>query len=1582
VNPLATSGRIEQAYRRYLVSTFAPTRADLRDGFSRALASEFPLSRGPFLQASAPFETGASIADLINDGVLARAFERMPHDSFPISRPLYHHQDQAIRKAVVGRRNLVVATGTGSGKTETFLIPTLEGLFREAERGTLGNLGVRALLLYPMNALANDQLRRLRRLLRQFPEITFGRYVGETVHERAKAEDDFRTRYPHEPRVPNELISREAMQERPPHILLTNYAMLEFLLLRPEDSPLFESGASTWRQIALDEAHVYDGADGAEVAMLLRRLRDRVVGSERGRLQCFATSATLGSGEADFPDLVAFASTLFDESFEWDLNDVSRQDVVRARRLPIAAAAGSEDLPRGLYAAIRDVVDSDDRIESLHRVLETQSLSVLPSGSTVDAALVDLFTADGRLTRLQQALAAGTIELPRAAEVAFGDPSAIEDVIALVELAVRARREPEDAPLLPARYHFFIRALEGGFLCLHSRHPEPAPRVRLSRHRTCPDCAETGLDSRAFEFGTCRRCGASYLVGLQVGDRLEPAPPFARLTYLLLENAATAADEDESEADEGGIEVAEGRRYLCPGCGRLSGDSDSACGCGSDEAKIPVLLVKPSGERTTLGRCAACSASTPGEIVYRFVTGQDAPVAVIGTSLYQDLPASDDPDLSGEVGEGRKLLVFSDSRQDAAFFAPYLEGSYGRAVQRGMIRAAAERGSPTDPFRLDDLVAPVLREAERSLVLDPDAGRQSNLTAVRTWLLREVTTAERRISLDGSGVLEIRLALPRRYQPPRALLDLGFAPDEATDLIRVLLDSVRLSAAVTMPDGVDIRSDEFAPRNREYAIRGTSPEPPEMLSWAPGSNSNRRLDYLTKVFARRGIASDPRVLLLEMWDYLTAPASDWDGVLVAGSDRRGPWWRLSHERFEFVPLADDHLPRRCSRCRQLWWRSVADACPAFRCDGTLAGVTQDEIVTDHYARLNLSLAPIGMSVAEHTAQWRQAAGSAIQQEFMRGRINVLSCSTTFELGVDVGDIESVLLRNVPPTPANYVQRAGRAGRRTDSAALVVTYAQRRNHDLAFFARPERMVDGIIAPPRIQLDNPTIVRRHLHSVALAAFLKDRPSLRTVSDFFEPVDEGGPAAVADFRTWLEQHPPDLGAAMTRVTPPNVQGEVGTDDWAWVAALFDPSDADPTFGWLGRADAEVRDDLAELDAAVAEAVAAEQFRAADAYRLQQATMRRTRLLNFLARRNVLPKYGFPVDVVPLDLARTGDRDAARLELDRDLRVAISEYAPGGEVVAAKAVWTSLGLKTQVGRAWPSHHWAICRVCGAYREGLTEVAAECPVCGSTDVDPMRNGRYVIPVFGFVGQRAKRSPGESRPGRVGTTETFFSDYKEGDFSTFEEAADLFGPAGRVEVRVSRQGRLTVLNRGPMGRGFQLCTRCGYGEPAPLPGAAGRGRRRAGHRDIRRAVGRDCNNWLEAAQLGHEFLTDVVEIRTSAPMSAETARSALYALLEGAARALSIKRDEIDGTLRRWDRYAPEAFVIFDNVPGGAGHAQRIGKDLATVVRAAIARVETCECDAESSCYTCLRTYSNQLYHDSLNRGDALRALRALLPES
>ena len=334
---IATAEQLSLTYRRYLRSLLPVRDPDLARSLRDAIDGSPLLTKGPLLEATPPYATGASLRDLISCGVLPGGFARLGGAALPLDRPLYAHQEQAVRKAAAGR-NLVVATGTGSGKTESFLLPVLSELIRERDAHMLGP-GVRALLLYPMNALANDQVRRLRQVLANTPDITFGRYTGETPERPAEGASLFDALNPGETRLPNELLSRAEMRDTPPHLLLTNYAMLEYLLLRPADMDLFEGAhGGHWRFVVLDEAHVYDGAKAEEVGMLLRRLKYKTCRTERVRppadrpasLQVIATSATVG----DSPEAVMeFAAKLFDAPFEWVPHDESRQDLVRATRL-------------------------------------------------------------------------------------------------------------------------------------------------------------------------------------------------------------------------------------------------------------------------------------------------------------------------------------------------------------------------------------------------------------------------------------------------------------------------------------------------------------------------------------------------------------------------------------------------------------------------------------------------------------------------------------------------------------------------------------------------------------------------------------------------------------------------------------------------------------------------------------------------------------------------------------------------------------------------------------------------------------------------------------------------------------------------------------------------------------------------------------------------------------------------------------------------------------------------------------------------------------------------------------------------
>jgi ATP-dependent helicase YprA (DUF1998 family) len=230
LDALTVASDIDDTYRRYLKTLMPVDDPGIEAAFHHALRSSPSLLRGPFLEMTPPYAPGATIRELVGEGVLAKGMLSLDSAHLPVDRPLYRHQEQACRKAAQGR-NIVVASGTGSGKTESFLLPILSSLFAEHEAGTLGP-GVRAVLLYPLNALANDQMKRLRQLLAGTPQITFGRYTGETAEDLRRAQEEYAAVNPHEPLLANELICRQQMRADPPHLLLTNYAMLEYLLLR------------------------------------------------------------------------------------------------------------------------------------------------------------------------------------------------------------------------------------------------------------------------------------------------------------------------------------------------------------------------------------------------------------------------------------------------------------------------------------------------------------------------------------------------------------------------------------------------------------------------------------------------------------------------------------------------------------------------------------------------------------------------------------------------------------------------------------------------------------------------------------------------------------------------------------------------------------------------------------------------------------------------------------------------------------------------------------------------------------------------------------------------------------------------------------------------------------------------------------------------------------------------------------------------------------------------------------------------------------------------------------------------------
>ncbi len=763
---------------------------------------------------------------------------------------------------------------------------------------------------------------------------------------------------------------------------------------------------------------------------------------------------------------------------------------------------------------------------------------------------------------------------------------------------------------------------------------------------------------------------------------------------------------------------------------------------------------------------------------------------------------------------------------------------------------------------------------------------------------------DERQSLEGLGLLRVRLDREPGWRLPAPLLELGLTEEECWLLLGELVRSLRLQGALTMPEEVDPRDEHFDPRRGPIYLRGDGAEAKlKVLSWLPTRGVNRRLDYLKRVLATLDSTAGARDVLEGCWKLLSSQREGW--LASAALPRLGQVFQLDHTWLQLAPGTDEL--HQCDLCRRITSVVLRGVCPTLGCAGTLRPAAPDP--ADHYRTLYQAMAPVPLVAKEHTAQWTGLEAAEIQQRFLRGEVNVLSCSTTFELGVDVGELRAVMLRNMPPTTANYIQRAGRAGRRADSAALVLTYAQRRSHDLSRYQEPETMIGGQVRAPYVPLGNARIDRRHAHSVALAAFFRYAKETsgavwKTAGDFFLSPQ----APCSQVRGFLTPVPAGVLASLRRVLPAEVHAELGLESGAWVTELCDH---------LEKVRLELAQDVQTFEER--RVTAFEQRRSDLAARCERTmnTLTRRNLIGYLANRNVLPKYGFPVDTVELRTAHCDSQVGSRLELSRDLAAAIYEYAPGSEVVAGGVLWRSGGVYRLPDRELLSRCYTVCRTCQHYREGDETLEPACPACGQTGDGPLRE--YYVPEFGFVAAHRTGKPAGSPP------------------------------------KSSWNGATHVVSLGD-----ELAEQCWRS-----PGGATVWCR---------------SGWpLRWRSLAHSYETDIVELRFDTPGLTDAAqwRSALYALLEGAADGLEISRDDIDGALHPGTD-GRTGVVVFDTVPGGAGSALRIAASLDVVVGAALRRVASCDCGTETSCYGCLRTRRNERHHDQLSRGAALRALRAL----
>lgn len=1727
IDPIATSDSLRETYLRYLITTFGLKNDKLAEQFRGLARNSEGLFRGPILEATPKYRQDQSLLELLleENPILSEQFlefapglsEDKVDRALKMERKLYTHQSKAIRKIVGQNRNVVVATGTGSGKTECFLLPIIDHLLKERATNRLGP-GVRALLVYPMNALANDQVKRLRKMLPPETGITFGRYTGQTKQTYGDGLNSYNQENGSFPQA-NELFCRDQILGKepskkewvhadypvfvgPPNILLTNFAMLEYLLMRPGDSNLFDGiYGESWRFLVLDEAHVYTGAQGTEIGYLMRRLKDRVCRSQPGKLLCIATSATIGADDKNSRQKVADSfENLFGEKF--DANDIITSDTIPLKEF--VAGYGEWGIGRGeFYRSLAKVVGSNPKssagfVGEITRLLTTNChKDGWPSEEVftnfiksidlneelkivIEKILFYLLAGDKNVRKLVDLVEAEPISLREAAKNVWDKrndddlEAATKEIIAIVDLASRARLEKDAAALLAARYHFFVRSLDGLSITFagSSRQGDTSltPRLLLGRHYDVPDTP--GGSAVAFELQACGRCGQPYLRGHMTPEgrfisyprrlKLEEQLKSSNYYSIDLDSVVDSAEdeeplrdadppfvdfEDEEMVKIGVLKTAGAKlgdpQYICARCGTVSDSNDNACEfCRKNNERISrewilVRHVLPINGKV-ITTCPACGGRKyhGGSIIRPFSPGNDAASAVLAQCLLsnipetsEDLTAKQEDDevekpksrfaTSGNAPIGykqqdgkRRLLAFSDSRQDAAYFATYLNRTGNQIIHRQLIINAVKKHLEMIPeatnFDVNDLINPLIEVAGEAGFFDATMTKGSQTLEVCKWLNAEMANVQRRQCLEGVGLILWDLKCSNMlYEHAKAVedglkQDYGMGAEEFVLLLKIMLAELRRRNVLQQIKNVDITDTYLWPRNRPYTIkpRGVNSKL-SIASWHPQSSRNIRSDFIERLLKKLGIKQDLNIvekLLGDLWELsIINNLGIWEEVpsvtKLWGFKGAGvAAWRLRWDAWlGRLNISGDIPLYKCSVCGSISQHNLHGICPSFRCPGILARVDSDvEFADNHYRYLYSNMELVSILAQEHTAQITSAEGAERQNNFTNdlAPLNVLSCSTTFELGVDVGQLHSVFLRNVPPGIANYVQRAGRAGRRWSAAAYVLTFCRSRPHDLGYFSRINKLISGKVQPPRIQIDgNVRIARRHLHAVILSHFWRfyypglfngpDDGSKRGIVEwvFFNQYESGA----QKLYNWLAEKPANLMEELTRIFPNSTAKELQIAGWGWISELVSLSNEENAHNWegcFGLAQTELHSEYKAY-----EALQKSQPRYHGYAERQMKRLREKQLLGFLASRNVLPKYGFPVDLVSLKV-ESNDEWAQRIELDRDLRIALSEYAPGCTLVANGKIIKSYALERVTGKAWPQYKFTVCKQCGKFHRSETSTDAikdkcECGQSLQVSDGSEIGGTLIKPVFGFrtAIEKDGQEPVEVKPQRTFPSRVYFSHYKVAPSSPFVNEGNVDDLANiKISKRYSRYGVLAVINPGLQKRGFWICPRCGYGDTI----VSGR------PENHKTPWGSTCQGRPIRSFLGHEFYSDVLEIRFSGGLVNQEGQgfwlSLTAALLAGAAKVLEIERDDIDGTVLRYGGYGYRSIVLFDNVPGGAGFVKRIADNLHEVMEAAFDITDNCpSCSRDQACNSCLRNYQNQYAHDLLTRGPVADFLRKVL---
>ena len=1729
-----TISEIRCALKDYIEATYHISHPSLVKQRKRLLDEPGAIYQAPFLESTPRYKAGQGIAGLaIHDAakqLLQAMAEPTEERGALIHDPPYRHQATAIEATVSDGKSLVLTTGTGSGKTESFLLPILSKLAIESATrpDSFAQSAVRAVLLYPMNALVNDQLGRLRLLFGDAAvagmfmawskrPARFARYTSRTPYpgirtiqkdqERLRPIGEFyvdlinrasdpedpdaeaaahlleslkaRGKWPAKPDLRSwygqprqrwqdrdgryqravmqvrdaELITRHEVLADPPDVLVTNYSMLEYMLMRPLERPIFER-TRDWLadnederlMLVVDEAHLYRGAAGAEVGLLLRRLRDRL-GIPQERLQVICTSASFN----DTGYAAEFAAELCGtdpDSFLTVTGDLAFREISGVGSAEDASVLASVSLS-DFYEAKSDA----GRLEVLRDLLSYRGIASASNSSTALFQALQDFPPMGHLVNMTMQMAAPLEEL--ATELFPEIDSGVSDraLTTLVALGSFARPRPSEPGLLPCRIHAFFRGLPGIWVCLDETcadrgdfPPGPVGRAWSQPRDSCP------CGARVFELFTCRNCGAAYAraytdkvesptyLWSEPGRSFEAAGGHVSELYaldLLLESPTT------SDVDPADLDLMTGRlnpprlgervRQVFLRRDRLIPPSTS-----EDDQHASPGEFRPCGvcgDTAAFGRTSVQDHQTKG----------DQPFQALVARQLQVQPPSPQPASNFAPLQGRKILVFSDSRQTAARLAPNLQDYSMRDALRPLILSGWTdlAGVPglEDRLSLDDLYLAVLLSSQRMGVrLRPKLKNTESLHIT----LAVARALERGVLSNQTNALDLMMDV-RTENPPEALLR------AVHETLTSKYFGVQSLALASLRERGTLTADLRGLRDLPGII-----DPAEKVALAriwlnAWSNNGYWFRSMTPSFwkTRHGVRPHSgNFVALERWFNDRGAVKDFKkwwlpSMLELFAENVAPKsYRLLAQHLA-LNLSDEWGYCQTCRSTQRPFPGLAKCMVCGRPD-TVVVIDPDSdpvfAARKGYYRASSLRAlgpmrepPVALIAAEHTAQLNAAQADEVfsraeQYELLfqdvdiglpapgeqpRTAIDVLSSTTTMEVGIDIGALSGVALRNMPPARSSYQQRAGRAGRRGNAVATVLAFGSADSHDEQYFREPQAMVRGPVKDPTLTLDNVALARRHVTAYLFQRYHESRlprvdpeeqphlfEVLGTVRGFMR---EDSSLNRRDFELWLRENENELSESIQSWLPASLAPgdrkdllERLVDETLHVVDSALPSDdaaGSDSEGASGSAEAH---EEAEGEAHEPLIEAPPEFGEEPSTAVRSATY----LLDRLLYKGVLPRYAFPTDVVSFHVfdrnRSTRFRPTFEYAPSQGLPVALTQYAPGKEVWIDGKLWTSGALYSPMQsdrfEAWQERRlYFECSICryaatSSHRDADRGEKRNCPACGSQGMfGPAKN--WIRPP-GFAHPQASEegtSP-EDQPERSYATRAKLMAEGPAD----PERWQAITPRLR---KYFHRTHLLVTNSGPRREGYTYCTRCGVIGPTAHPSSHLSGEHPKPYPDDRRPM---CTGSAATSGLvlGTDFISDVllIGLQAASPVTLQPGylatdvalRTLAEALTIAASQVLEIEREELQAEYRPaltpGGHAGLEAEIyVYDTLAGGAGFAQRVGEMGRRVFDDALLLLQECPSDCDHSCYRCLRSFKNRFEHALLDRHVGASLLRYLL---